>query len=355
MDKKACFITNEIKQNSHIFFFKEKINSSHTVFVMNQKINQNINLFLRIFLEFIIFFKILILCIFKIKKVNLLVIQISPLYNFILYFFLHMLNFSEKNICYIGDYWPFAFKKFIKPKLIYVLFEKIAKKIYLKFDHFIVMNNFTQNHLRKVISHTGVILKIFPGIYKKSIIKKKKYKDKFYFLYFGNIGFFQPLEFIIDAFLDLNKKYKDIYFDIIGQGINRGQLIKKYKMLLTKNISFIKYKSPDEIYKNNFYNVHIVSVKGGIQGNIPSKVSFGMSAQIPNLIFADGECERQFKNMSLFGRPESYKDAYRLMELAIVKNKLLKKNLINSNKFYFNNFSQGKIKNNINNFISQII
>jgi glycosyltransferase involved in cell wall biosynthesis len=355
MDKKACFIINEIKQNTHIYFFKEEIKASHKVFVIEQKINQNTNLFLRIFFEFINLFKILILCIFKIKKVNLLVIQISPLYNFILYFFLYKLNFSKKNICYVGDYWPFAFKKFIKPKLIYELFEKIAKKIYLKFDHFIVMNNFTHNHLRKVIAHKGVILRVFPGIYTKFILKKKKCKDKFYFLYFGNIGFFQPLGFVMDAFIDLNKKYKNIYFDIIGQGIKRDQLVKKYKMLSIKNISFIKYKSPDEIYKNNFYSVHIVSIKGGIQGNIPSKISFGMSAKIPNLIFADGECESYFKKISLFGRPESYKDAYRLMESAIVKNILLKKVLFNSSKFYCNNFSQVKIKSNIKNFISEII
>jgi len=74
MNKKACFITNEIKQNTHIYFFKEKINSSHTVFVMNQKINININFFLKIFFEFIIFFKTLILCIFKIINLNLLFI-----------------------------------------------------------------------------------------------------------------------------------------------------------------------------------------------------------------------------------------------------------------------------------------
>lgn len=353
LKKKVTFITFETKKDLHTYHLKQFILKKYKLDLIILK-NSNRNISIKLINEFFFLIKSFFKCLFLIKKTNILIIQIPLLSNFFLFFLLKKFKFFEYSICYVSDFWPYTFKNYFKSNLFYNLICKFTNTIYSKFDSFLVLNDFTKKKL-KLITKKKKIIQILPGIYKSKIsntntIEKNNNK---HFLYYGNIGLFQPLEFIIKAFIKLNNHNKNIYLHIVGTGVLKKKIVNLYN-IKKYNIKFVDFISNKGLLNNNIYNAHIVSVKKNLFGNIPSKISFSLYANILNLIFADGELVQKLKKCALIGRPENLNDAVKLFEFIIdPKNKKTINNIKkNAKDYYLRNYSISFLNKNFKKLLS---
>jgi glycosyltransferase involved in cell wall biosynthesis len=110
---------------------------------------------------------------------------------------------------------------------------------------------------------------------------KAKYdlKDKFIFMYSGNIGLYYDLENIIKVIGNF-KNNKDVVFVFIGDGSVKKRLVDYCIEYELSNVSFIPYQEKEGlIYSLNAADVHIVTNAKGIKGiSVPSKIYGVMAA-----------------------------------------------------------------------------
>lgn len=120
-------------------------------------------------------------------------------------------------------------------------------------------------------------------------------KNYFNVVYAGNIGVMQNVDIIIET-ANLSKEDNDLWFHIIGDGINKNNIIAKAKSYGIKNISFWPMQ-PSEYAPLIYYSadVNIIPlIKGVYRTALPSKTATCFACQKP-IVFAIG-------NESKFGK-----------------------------------------------------
>lgn len=103
--------------------------------------------------------------------------------------------------------------------------------------------------------------------------EKYKLKDKFVFMYSGNIGLYYDLENIIKV-IGKFKDRKNVVFTFVGDGTVKQKLVDYCSENKLSNVKFIPYQAKEElIYSLNAADVHIVTNSKGIKGiSVPSKI-----------------------------------------------------------------------------------
>ncbi|MDU1538946.1 MAG: glycosyltransferase family 4 protein [Paeniclostridium sordellii] len=112
----------------------------------------------------------------------------------------------------------------------------------------------------------------------RAFMEKYDLKDKFVFMYSGNIGLYYDLENIIKVIGEF-KDNKNVVFAFVGEGAVKQQLVDYCNENNVQNVKFIPYQDKkDLIYSLNAADAHIVTNAKGIKGvSVPSKV-YGVMA-----------------------------------------------------------------------------
>lgn len=143
---------------------------------------------------------------------------------------------------------------------------------------------------------------------------KEKYgiKDKFIFMYSGNIGLFYDLENIIKVIREF-KDDKEVAFVFVGEGAMKQKLIDYCNENNLENVKFIPYQDKsDLIYSLNAADIHWVVNAKGIKGvSVPSKLYGVMASGKPVLGVLDEGSEARLiveeSNCGVCSEPGNYK------------------------------------------------
>ena len=138
----------------------------------------------------------------------------------------------------------------------------------------VVINNWTNENIIKPLDSNHMNVLKF----------KEKYnmKDKFIFMYSGNIGLFYDLENIIKVIGEF-KDNKEVIFAFIGDGAVKQDLVNYCNKNNIENVRFIPYQDKSNlIYSLNAADIHWVVNAKGIKGvSVPSKLYGVMAAGKP--------------------------------------------------------------------------
>ncbi|MFH1777683.1 MAG: glycosyltransferase family 4 protein [Candidatus Omnitrophota bacterium] len=134
-------------------------------------------------------------------------------------------------------------------------------------------------------------------------------------------------EFVLDAAEQIIKKYPDVYFLFVGEGILKPRLIAKTRKLnIKKNIIFAGLVSPDHI--PNYIHIMDIVVHASLHEGLPRSVVEAFAARKPVICFdIAGARELLFgESASFLVRPG---DVYGLIEkiVTLINNRLLAEDL----------------------------
>ncbi len=130
----------------------------------------------------------------------------------------------------------------------------------------------------------------------------KKYnfsKDKFYVQYAGTMGYVFDYKMII-AVAEILKDYKDIEFQMIGQGSQKEAFIKETENKKLSNINFYPLEAQEmvsDVYST--CSICLIPLKKGIIGNsVPSKAGLLMACNraIVNSVDAESDYFKMFND-----------------------------------------------------------
>ncbi|MBL1212943.1 MAG: glycosyltransferase family 4 protein [Ignavibacteriae bacterium] len=255
----------------------------------------------------------------KIKNVDFIITISPPLFTGIAGVILKKFK-SAKLVFDIGDLWPESAVQlgFLKNKTAIKLSEKLEKWIYKNSD---LINVVTRDTFDKVRSRFGESLPLayVPNFVNTKIINnaakdidllsKYNLNGKKVFGYAGNIGSAQGVKIITDA-AKLTLDRKDIAYLIIGDGVDKDELVKDIKNNNLDNVVLVPPVDKDEIVKyiSLFDAMIIPLVKNDLfKITIPSKLYESMAAKIPVLLCVDGEARRivEEANCGIYIEPEN--------------------------------------------------
>ncbi len=130
-------------------------------------------------------------------------------------------------------------------------------------------------------------------------IKEKFANEKFHILYAGNVGKAQSLYSIVDAFQKLETKHPEILFTILGDGVERENLINYVSKKKIENVRFLDRVGGDEVGKYlACANILLVHLKDEplFRITIPSKIIGYLLAGKPILLGLKGDAESIITN-----------------------------------------------------------
>lgn len=186
----------------------------------------------------------------------------------------------------------------------------------------------------------------------KVIEFKKKYhlKDKFIFMYSGNIGLFYDLENIIKV-IGKFKDNKNVVFAFVGDGAIKQNLIDYCNNSKIENVRFIPYqKKEDLIYSLNAADVHIVTNAKGIKGvSVPSKIYGVMAVGKPILGILEKESEARMaienSKCGICSSPGDYKKIEDYISFLLKNTSTIEEIGKQGREYLINNFTKNKSTN----------
>jgi len=217
--------------------------------------------------------------------------------------------FKSPFVIEVNDLWPEApiALGMIKNKYLINLSKKLEKFIYKKahkiffYSHIMrrYVINLGINRGKTEIHPLWIDTEFFkPTNSNKRILKQHQIDNKFIIMYAGNIGKAQGLEHLIDCAKLLHKINK-MEFVIIGDGIERNELIKKSENYKLDNIKFINQQPKEKIIKflsaADVLFLHLNKAPHRL-GTIPAKILTYMSMGKPILAALDGEAAELINN-----------------------------------------------------------
>ncbi|MBF4695143.1 glycosyltransferase family 4 protein [Fusibacter ferrireducens] len=245
----------------------------------------------------------------KVKNVNVIFLQSCPT---VVYQLMLLKVFSKKPIIYnIYDVFPgHAYDiGVMKSKVLYEILQLIQKISYKLSTVITVLSE----DMKKKVGDQGVNLskvRVIPAWYDDRAVKEinddenrfiKKYKistDKFVVQFAGTIGYVFNYKAILEAAEGLID-YKDVIFQIIGDGNVKEKFVEEAKRRNLNNIEFYPLQ-PIEIVPDVYSacSVCVIPLNKGVIGNgVPSKAPLLMACRrvIINVVEKDSEYFRMFK------------------------------------------------------------
>ncbi len=148
----------------------------------------------------------------------------------------HKLN--KPFILEVRDLWPeilYYSGKISKHSPVYILLEKIAKKLYKDSNHIITLSEGQKTYIKTLTTVTPTV--VYNGVSDqivKNIHVKEKFKG-FNLVYAGALGYANDIDTIIESAKFLRDK-NEIKFHILGDGVYRNKLlrdIERYNLNIT--------------------------------------------------------------------------------------------------------------------------
>lgn len=239
----------------------------------------------------------------KMKNIDAVFIQSCPT---VVFSIILTKLFLKKPILYsIQDMWPGSAVNsgVLSNRLISSVFYKIQKIAYRFSD---VLTVISEDMKTKVIEQGVPNNKIYPivnwfddrSVHEVSWEKNrfvKKYnlsKDKFYVQYAGTMGYVFDYKMVLEV-AELLQDYKDIEFQMIGQGSQKAEFMDEKERRGLENIVFYPLEPQDmvsDVYST--CSICLIPLKKGIIGNsVPSKAGLLMACNRPIVNSVDKESD----------------------------------------------------------------
>ena len=208
----------------------------------------------------------------------------------------------------INDIWPdtLVATGMLKNKLLLNTVNRWCKFTYKMAAHITVLSGgFRDTLIRRGVGPNKVTFinqwsrneEIDPSSIDSSINRHFK-KEEFNILYAGNLGKAQSLRSVIRAFKELQDDYPQLFFTLLGDGVERKELILFVKDSKIKNVRFIDRVDSDEVAKYlHSADVLLVHLKDDplFRITIPSKIIGCHQAGKPILLGIKGDAEGVIK------------------------------------------------------------
>lgn len=247
----------------------------------------------------------------------------------------NMLAFFKRKkwVFEVRDLWPesiIAVGAMKRSRAIRFL-EWLEKKMYQSADHIVVV---TDTFKRKIsarginpnkisVYKNSANLALFqPQPKDQSIETELGLKGKFVFAYIGTHGMAHGLSFVLESIKPLEEKYPDIAFLFIGDGAEKGNLLKQAENLQLKNVVFVDSVPKTEVKRYlSVMDVALVNLKKSdtFLTVIPSKIFEAAAMEKPILLGLQGETQgiiEQYKAGVCF-EPENVEDFHKGVEKII--------------------------------------
>jgi len=224
----------------------------------------------------------------------------------------------------IRDIWPDSIAEvgsLSKTSLFYYALKKIERFLYSKAD---IISVAVQGLEKRVKERTSTTVCHLPNTVNMDSFKTKHsaettkknlgVAEKFVVLYAGNHGLAQGLEFVMQSAFEL-KRFKDILFLFVGEGVKKAELMTQTDRLGLTNIIFLGKRShkemPDVI---SVSDVCLVPLKKSdlFLNALPSKMFEYMALKKPVIVSIKGEAEELLKdaNAGISIKPENSGELY---------------------------------------------
>ncbi|WMX54281.1 glycosyltransferase family 4 protein [Peribacillus sp. R9-11] len=244
----------------------------------------------------------------KTKDIDAVFVQSCPTVIFsiiLLKFFL-----KKPTLYSVQDMWPGSAVNsgVLSNKFIASIFYKIQKIAYKNSDLLTVIS---EDMKTKVVEQGVPKEKIYPivnwfddrtvhevSFEENRFVKKNNLsKDKFYVQYAGTMGYVFDYKMVLNV-AELLKEYKDIQFQMIGQGSQKDAFMKEKEKRGLDNIIFYPLE-PQEMVSDVYStcSICLIPLKKGIIGNsVPSKAGLLMACNrtIVNSVDKDSDYYRMF-------------------------------------------------------------
>ncbi|MGG3557250.1 glycosyltransferase family 4 protein [Peribacillus frigoritolerans] len=225
----------------------------------------------------------------KIKDVDAVFVQSCPT---VIFSILLLKFFLKKPILYsVQDMWPGSAVNsgVLSNKIIANIFYKVQKLAYKNSDLLTVIS---EDMKTKVVEQGVPKEKIYPIVNwfddrtvhevsweENRFVKKYNLsKDKFYVQYAGTMGYVFDYKMVLNV-AELLKEYKEIQFQMIGQGSQKDAFIEEKEKRGLDNIIFYPLEPQDmvsDVYST--CSICLIPLKKGIIGNsVPSKAGLLMA------------------------------------------------------------------------------
>lgn len=271
--------------------------------------------------------------------------------------------FNSKICIWVLDIWPEILLdlKIVKNKFLLKLLNKIINYIYKSSNLIFVQSESFKNIIQKKIRHNNRIHVLNSWNDEIKIDKKKKLIQKNSILYFGNIGYAQNLDIIIDAANIMIKKGLKFKITLIGSG--RFSSLMREKISIEKLNKYIEIKN---FMKPNLLGKYIKTTdflflslrKGkGLNSTIPAKLQTYMKYSKPIIAVSDGEVKDiiQTAKCGFVSKPGNVYQLAKNFQRAFNLNLRQKTKLgKNANTYSEKNFNKDKILKNFNKVFSKI-
>ncbi|GKU27225.1 glycosyltransferase WbuB [Clostridium folliculivorans] len=263
----------------------------------------------------------------------------------------------KKILLYCLDLWPdsLAAGGVKEQSIIYKIFYKISKWIYKHADTIMVTSSMFVDYFKSTLKLEDIEIRHLPQYaedlftekvsdeFTKSTISRQK--DKFNFVFAGNVGDIQSVETIIEAAKEL-KSYSNIYFHIVGDGSKLKECIQLSNNYGLSSVMFYGRRPIGEMPQ--FYEMAdamLITLKDNknLSYTVPGKVQSYMAFGKPIIGCINGETRRAIEESrcGLCCEAEDYKSFASLISKFC--NSDIKDDMgSNARKFYFENYSKQK-------------
>jgi glycosyltransferase involved in cell wall biosynthesis len=249
----------------------------------------------------------------KLKDINAVFVQSSPT---VVFSIILLKLFMKKPILYsVQDMWPGSAVNsgVLSNRLIASIFYKIQKLAYKNSD---VLTVISEDMKTKVVEQGVPKEKIYPIVNwfddrtvnevsweeNRFVNKYILSSDKFYVQYAGTMGYVFDYKMVLNV-AELLKDYKDIQFQMIGQGSQKDAFMKDKEKRGLDNLIFYPLEPQDmvsDVYST--CSICLIPLKKGIIGNsVPSKAGLVMACNraIINSVDKDSDYYKMFIEMEM--------------------------------------------------------
>lgn len=184
----------------------------------------------------------------------------------------------------IQDIFPdiFLVLRRLNNRLIIWMLDKLSRFLLKRADRIVAIGDTMRGKLIKkgIPVHKLVVIEnwvdtglIFPESKVNEFSRKYDLWDKFVVMYSGNLGANQKLEVLIEAASILKNNGK-ITFAMVGEGIDRENLVRRASELELSNVKFIPYQDRENLrYSLSSADVSVICQRKGLSGYVvPSKI-----------------------------------------------------------------------------------
>ncbi|MDN3643793.1 glycosyltransferase family 4 protein [Lutimonas halocynthiae] len=241
---------------------------------------------LRIYTWLLFFMQIFVYILFNKNHGKILFVSNPPLLPFLGSNFSDRKNFDFDVLVY--DVYPDALSNFgyIKEgSLLYRLWDRMNKKVYLKATRVFTISNVMQKVISRTIEKDKVEV-IYPWVDMSFIkpiekennwfVKEQGLLDKKVILYSGNMGITHDLMTVLKTAKKLSLITNNFHFLFIGDGAQKEKLVAYKEDNKLSNVTFLPYQA-SEILPFSFASADfgIVSLGKGAEGlSVPSKTFY---------------------------------------------------------------------------------